>query len=373
MKMKRKSIVRLTSLVLCSSMFFACAPKQQPAINTEYHALTISLSSRSLTSSYTASITGSQSVEIRPQISGMITEVSISEGASVKQGQTLFIIDQTPYKADLQKALANVESARASVATAELTAESKQELYNANVVSDFDLQTAKNALQVANATLAQALSAETIARNNLSYTVIKSPVTGVTSMTSYRVGSLVNPSIATPLVTVSNDKEMYAYFSMTEKQILALSRQNGTLTNAKKLMPKVSLSLSDGTMYDAKGTIDAISGVVDPSTGSVTIRAVFPNENGVLRSGGSGIVLFPYEKTESVVIPQTATYEVQDRVFVYRIIDGKASSTPITLFPINNGKEYIVESGLSVGDVIIAEGAGLVREGAEVTVANEQK
>lgn len=373
MKMERKSIVRLTSLMLCSYAFFACAPQQQPQANNEYASFTVALSDKSLTSNYTATITGSQSVEIRPQISGMITDVSISEGAVVKKGQTLFVIDQTPYKAELQKAVANVESARANIATAQLTADSKQELFNANVVSDFDLQTAKNALQVAKATLSQAVAAETIARNNLSYTVIKSPVTGATSMTSYRVGSLVTPSIATPLVTVSNDKEMYAYFSMTENQILALSRQNGTLTNAREAMPQVSLCLSDGTMYDHKGTIDAISGVVDSSTGAIAVRAVFTNEGGILRSGASGTIVFPYDKTDCIAIPQAATYEIQDKVFVYRIVDNKTVSTPVTVFAINDGKEYIVESGLSVGDVIIATGAGLVREGTQVTVVNQKQ
>lgn len=373
MKMERKSITPLVSLILGASLLLSCASKQQHKANSDYKTMTVALSNKSLTSNYTAIISGSQSVEIRPQISGVLTKVSVAEGAMVKQGETLFIIDQTPYQAELQRATANVESARASVATAQLTADSKQELYNANVVSQFDLQTAQNSLQVAKATLAQALSAQTIAKNNLSYTVIKSPVTGSTSMTSYRVGSLVNPSMVTPLITVSNDKEMYAYFSMTENQVLALSKQSGTLTSAREQMPQVSLALSDGTMYDNQGKIDAISGMVNSSTGAIAVRAVFPNEKGVLRSGGTGTVVFPYEKTNCIVVPQGATFEIQDKVYVYRIIDGKAVSSPITVFAVNDGKEYIVESGLEVGEVIIAEGAGLVREGVEVTVANEKK
>lgn len=364
--MERKSIAPLVSLFVCVSLMAGCGTKQQNKANNQYKTMAVALGNRSLTSNYTATITGSQSVEIRPQISGMLTQVCVSEGAMVKKGETLFIIDQTPYKAELQRATANVESAKASVATAQLTADSKQELFNANVVSKFDLQTAQNALQVAKATLAQALSAQTIAQNNLSYTVIKSPANGSTGMTSYRVGSLVSPSGVAPLITVSSDKQMYAYFSMTEKQMLAMSRQEGNLSGAMDKMPQVSLRLSDATMYDQPGKIDAISGVIDQSTGAITIRAVFPNENGVLRSGGTGTVVFPYQKDNCLVIPQGATYEVQDKSFVYRVIDGKAVSAPVELFAVNDGKEFIVESGLEVGDVIIADGAGLVKEGAEV-------
>lgn len=364
--MERKSIAPLVSLFVCVSLMAGCGTKQQNKANNQYKTMAVALGNRSLTSNYTATITGSQSVEIRPQISGMLTQVCVSEGAMVKKGETLFIIDQTPYKAELQRATANVESAKASVATAQLTADSKQELFNANVVSKFDLQTAQNALQVAKATLAQALSAQTIAQNNLSYTVIKSPANGSTGMTSCRVGSLVSPSGVAPLITVSSDKQMYAYFSMTEKQMLAMSRQEGNLSGAMDKMPQVSLRLSDATMYDQPGKIDAISGVIDQSTGAITIRAVFPNENGVLRSGGTGTVVFPYQKDNCLVIPQGATYEVQDKSFVYRVIDGKAVSAPVELFAVNDGKEFIVESGLEVGDVIIADGAGLVKEGAEV-------
>lgn len=367
--MKRKSIINraFASLALCGLVATSCTTVTPQGVNTDYKLMTVTLSNRSLSNEYSAAISGKQSVEIRPQVSGTLTEVRIVEGAPVKKGQTLFIIDQAPYKAALQTALANVESAKASVATAQLTAESKQELFNQNVISSFDLQTAKNALLVAKATLAQAEAQETIARTNLAYTVVTSPVNGVASMTSYRVGALVNSAIATPLVTVSDDSDVYAYFSMTENQILTLSRQNGVLTEAIKAMPKVSLRLSDGTMYDQQGTIDAISGIVNTATGAVSIRAIFPNAGKILRSGGSGSIVFPYEKTDCIVIPQAATYEIQDKVYVYKVIDGKAASTIVSIFSINDGKEYIVESGLQVGETIIADGAGLVQEGATIT------
>ena len=333
-----------------------------------HKTLNVTLSDRMLHSDFPATIQGKQDVKIYPQISGLITRICINEGADVKKGQTLFVIDQTSYRAALETAEANVESAEANVATAQMTADSKEELFRENVVSNFDLQQARNTLRSAKASLAQARAELTNARNNLSYTEIKSPVDGTAGMSSYRIGALVSPSISTPLISVSDNGEMYVYFSMTEKQILALSRQNGSLTNALEAMPEVGLLLSDGSEYPEKGKVDAISGIIDPSTGAVTLRAVFPNADHILRSGGTGNVRLPYEKKGVIVIPQTATYELQDKVFVYKVVDGKTKSAQIAVFGINNGKEYIVEAGLTTGDVIIAEGAGLLRDG--MTVGN---
>ncbi len=326
----------------------------------------VSRGSRTLSQSYTAVINGRQSVEIRPQVSGTITQVCIAEGAQVKKGQTLVIIDQVPYKAALETAIANVKSAEASVATARLTADSKEQLFKENVVSAFDLQTARNSLLQAEATLAQAKAEEVNARNNLSYTEVKSPVDGVSGMLPYRVGALVDASITTPLTTVSDDTEMYVYFSMTESQVLSLVRQYKTLDEALKQMPEVELKLSDGLTYAHKGRIDAISGTIDTSTGAVSLRATFPNPEHMLRNGGSGTVIFPYIKENVLIVPQEATYEIQDKIFVYKVVDGKATSSQVSVFPVNNGKEYIVESGLEEGETIIAEGAGLVQEGTAV-------
>lgn len=171
-------------------------------------------------------------------------------------------------------------------------AESKEELFKEHVVSDFDLQTARNSLFQAEATLAQAKADEINARNNLSYTEVKSPVDGVSGMLPYRVGALVDASISTPLTTVSDDEEMYVYFSMTESQILSLIRANKTLEEALKQMPEVELQLSDGLTYNHKGKIDAISGTIDANTGAVSLRATFPNPKHMLRNGGSGTIIF---------------------------------------------------------------------------------
>lgn len=358
--------------LICFAALGACKETAAPQADTTYKTLTVALSDKTLQSYYSATISGRQDVEIRPQVSGLITQVCIREGADVKKGEILFVIDQVPYRAALQTALANVENAEANVATAQLTADSKQELYNQNVVSGFDLQTAQNALRSQKAALAQAQAEEINARNNLSYTEVKSPSDGVAGMIPYRIGALVGPSVTTPLVTISDDEEMYVYFSMTENQVLALSRQNGSLKNAMQAMPEVQLQLSDGSLYPLSGKVDAISGIISSSTGAISLRAVFANPDRVLRSGGSGNIVFPYEKKNCIVIPQEATYEIQDKVYVYKVIDGKTKSTQITVFSVNDGQEYVVESGLQAGDVIIAEGAGLLKNGMEVRITGSE-
>lgn len=366
----RKSII---TIMFCLSLLCACKDPQQSSTGAMYRTLAVTQSEQTLKSGYSATLRGRQYVEIRPQVSGIITEIRINEGDAVRKGQILFIIDQVPYQAALETAMANVRSAEAKLGTARLTAESKAELYKEQVVSEFDLQTARNQLAEAEAALAQAKAQEINARNNLSYTEVKSPVNGMASMIPYRVGALVSSSITEPLVSVSDDSEIYAYFSMTENQILDVVEQYGSLRQAMEEMAEVGLTMSNGKSYSHKGKIDAISGTVDENTGAVSLRAVFPNPDQFLRNGGSGTVVIPTVKEECIVIPQAATYELQNRVFVYKVVDGKAQSAPVEVFRLNNGVEYVVESGLKPGDIIIAEGAGLVREGTVInSEANKQ-
>ena len=360
---------RTTVCGLCLVCLAACKDAPQQGGGAQYKTLTLSPTDRTLTREYTAVVEGRQSVEIHPQVSGTITEVCIDEGAKVRKDQSLFIIDQVPYRAALETATANVRSAEAAVATARMTANSKQTLFDNKVVSAFDLQTAKNSLLEAEAALAQARAQETSAMNDLSYTVVKSPVDGVASMIPYHVGALVDASIQTPLTTVSDDEEMYVYFSLTESQMLGLIREYGTLDKTLAQMPEVSLRLSDGQPYAHAGHIDAISGTISSGTGAVSLRATFPNPERMLRNGSSATLVFPYQRDSVLVVPQEATYEIQDKVFVYRVVDGKATSAQVTVFPVSDGREYIVESGLKAGDVIVAEGAGLLQEG---TLINEE-
>ena len=342
------------------------ATKSTPKGETYYETLEVSLSDRTLSTGYSAAISGVQTVEIRPQVSGMITEIMIEEGESVRKGQVLFVIDQTPYKAAYEIAAANVKSAEAALSTAQLIYNSNKNLYEQDVVSEFDLMTAQNDLTDAQARLALCKAEEVNASNNLSYTEVRSPVNGVASMIPYRVGALVSSSISQPLVTVSDDSKVYAYFSMAENQMLDMVQQYGSLANAIKQMPEVELTMSNGQKYQHTGKINAISGTISESTGAVSLRAVFDNRNHLLRNGGSGTIIIPMTLTDCIVIPQAATYELQDRIFVYKVVEGKASATEIHVAPQNNGTEYIVTGGLSVGDVIVAEGAGLIKEGTSI-------
>lgn len=365
--MKKAFVFVGTCLVTLLGLLTACTQSAGTSQEGGYKTMTVKKENRLLTNSYLAVVKGRQSVEIRPQVSGTITDICVKEGAKVQKGQVLFVIDQVPYQAALQTAVANVKSAEAAVATARLTSDSKEELFKERVVSDFDRQTARNSLLEAEASLAQAKAAETNARNDLSYTVVRSPVNGVAGMSSYRVGALVNSSITTPLLTVSDDEEIYVYFSLTENQILSLVRQYGSVEKALAGMPKVSLLLSDGTTYAHEGTVDAISGTIDTETGAISLRAVFPNPEGMLRNGSTATLVLPYTKNDVMVVPQEATFEIQDKVYVYKVNkEGKAESAQVTVFPLNNGQEYIVESGLQEGDVIVAEGAGLIQENTQI-------
>ena len=363
----------LALLILCSILISAC---KNTTTNAEkgaafYPTIEIQLSDRTLTTGYPAAISGVQTVEIRPQISGKITDIRIEEGENVRKGQALFIIDQTPYKAAHEIAVANVQSAEAALSTAQLIYDSNKDLFEQKVVSEFDLMTAKNDLTEAKARLALCKAEEVNASNNLSYTIVRSPVNGVASMIPYRVGALVNSNITQPLVTVSDDSKVYAYFSMAEKQMLDMVLQYGSLDKAIKQMPEVELIMSNGQSYEHMGKINAISGTISETTGSVSIRAMFSNRNHLLRNGGSGTIIIPSERKNCIVIPKSATYELQDRIFVYKVVDGKASATEILVASQDNGIEYIVEKGLAVGDIIVSEGAGLIKEGTPIKVKEE--
>lgn len=345
------------------------APTEQgPA---QYGVTAIATTDREIQSNYSATIRGRQDIDIYPQVSGTISELRVTEGQSVSKGQTLFIIDQVPYKAALQTAEANVAAAKASVATAQLTYDSKKELFAKSVVSQYDLSTAENTLLTAKAQLAQAEAQRVNAANNLSYTVVKAPANGMVGTLPYRVGALVSASIPQPLTTVSDNSEMYVYFSMTENQLLNLTRKYGSIANTLKNMPDIQLQLNDGSIYDQTGRIESISGIIDTSTGSVQLRAAFPNKGGLLHSGGAGSIILPVNYTDCIVVPQVATFELQDKVYVYKVVDGKATSSMIDVEKINNGREYIVKSGLVPGDVIVAEGVGLLREGTPIVAKTQ--
>lgn len=367
----KKTFFQAATAVALGTLMYACgeAPVQRGI--GEYAALQVSTADTEVSTPYSASIRGRQDISILPQVSGTISKVCVKEGQVVSKGQTLFIIDQVPYQAALNTAVANVAAAEASVATAQLTRDSKKELFAKNVVSEFDLRTAENNLLTAQAALAQAKAQEVNARNSLSYTVVKAPANGVVGTIPYRVGALVGPSIPQPLTTVSDNSDMYVYFSMNETQLLNLTREYGSIDAALKALPKVQLRLSDGSLYEQEGVIESISGVIDTSTGAIQLRAVFPNSGRLLHSGGTGNVIITRMNKDCIVIPCSATFEVQDKVYVYKVVDGKASSSMIEVRKGGNGQEYIVESGLTPGELIVAEGVGLLREGTPIRIKGE--
>ena len=367
--MKTKLCTIGTALLCLLSVSCASEQKKARGDTPHYPTMTVTTQDVTLSQQYSARLTGRQIVEVRPQVTGNITRICIREGDAVKRGQTLFIIDQVPYRAALEVAVAARRSAEAKLATARMNYENEQRLQEGLVVGDVSVQTMRNALLEAEAALAQAKAQEVNARNNLSYTEVKSPVNGVASMIPWHVGSLVNSSISEPLVTVADDSEMYVYFSISENQVLNLITQYGSIAEFISKAPPVSLRMNNGQEYDQQGRISAVSGTVDTQTGAVTLRATFPNAGGLLHNGGSATIVVPTHRADCIVIPQEATYELQNRMFVYRVVDGKTKATAITLFPQNNGREYIVEDGISVGDTIIAEGAGLLKDGIEVTLA----
>lgn len=367
MTTSKKKWLQLIGIMGCTVCMVSC--KQAPettGMGTAYATMKVETANKELSSSYSATIQGKQDIDIYPQVSGTIQKLCVTEGQKVNKGQVLFIIDQVPYKAALKTASANVEAAKAGLATAELAYNSQKELYAQKVVSEFSLKTAENTYLTAKAQVAQAEAQEVNAKNNLSYTEVKSPSNGVIGALPFRVGALVSPGLPQPLTTVSDNSDMYVYFSMTENQLLALTRQHGSMDEALKNMPRVQLRLNDNSLYEQRGVIESISGVIDRQTGTVVARVVFPNESRLLHSGASGTVLIPSSYKNCIVIPQEATVQMQDKTLVYKVVDGKATSALVNVAPISNGREYIVLDGLKPGDEIVSKGAGLVREGTVV-------
>ena len=354
------------ALLLFSFMLVSCKEKKEEKAAQIYKTMKVECSSQTVKTQYSATMKGKEIVEIRPQVSGLITKILTAEGQKVQKGQALFIIDQVPYQAALNTAEASLKSAKAAEATAQLNYDSKKQLRDQQVISDFELQTAQQALLSAQAQVAQAQAGVTNARNSLSYTIVKSPLSGVAGMIPYHVGALVSSNIAEPLISVCDDSEMWVYFSLSEREVTDLTLQYGSLEAFMEGMPDVSLLLSNGKEYSEKGRVDAVSGIVDAQTGAVALRAVFPNKNHLLRNGGTGTVVVSTVRKDVIVIPQTATFELQNKVFVYRVEEGKTKQTEISVAPLDDGTSYIVESGLGEGDTIISEGAGLMREGLPV-------
>ncbi len=352
----------------CCLLLFSCGQSQQNHHESAYASMAVETSDVRISETYPASIEGRQDIAIFPQVSGAISKVCVNEGQRVRKGQSLFIIDQVPFKAALQMAQANVEAANVGVATAQLVYDSREKLFEEKVISEFDLLTSKNQLLTAKAGLAQAEAQLVTAENNMTYTQVLSPVDGVVGTIPYRAGALVSPGIPHPLTTVSDNSQMYVYYSISEIQLLSLTAEHGSMEEVLASLPDVKLELADGSLYGEEGRIETISGVINPSTGSVSVRAVFPNKGGILHSGASGRIILNHNLDSVIVIPCAATFELQDLIFAYKYEDGRTKSTRLNVKLTDDGKSYIVNDGLKSGDIIITEGVGLIRDGQEIKI-----
>ncbi|WP_290099949.1 efflux RND transporter periplasmic adaptor subunit [uncultured Muribaculum sp.] len=372
--MKFKAIKPVGMLVTAATAMslVSCGSKQQQQMQMpapQIATITVGYGTSDVESGYPATLKGKTDIDIRPQVTGFITKVCVDEGQQVHKGQVLFQLDPVQFQAAVESAEAQVRLAETSLATAQLTADNKRKLFDKNIISEYEWQLAANSLAQAKSQLSAAKAQLVSAKKNLAYTVVTAPSNGIIGSIPNREGSLASPSSAQPLTTVSDNSQIYAYFSLNEKDILKLA-QNGakSLNSSVSQMPEVSLRLANGEIYPEKGKVATVSGVIDNTTGAATVRALFENKSGMLRSGSTGMVLIPQSTDSVLLIPQKATFEMQDRKFVYVVNDSNIVSTqPITVSPVTDGKNFVVLSGLQPGQRIAVEGIGTkVRDGITI-------
>lgn len=379
-------IIKVTSqlqaaLFICvAAAMFSCGNKTDkaaagmvPPPAKSYDVLEIKTQKFVTYTDFPATIEGEQNVEIRPKIDGYIEKIFVDEGATVRKGQILFKISAPQYEQEVRTAKANIQIAQANVNAAEMEVNKVRPLVDKNIISKYELETAEFNLQSKQAELAQARASLANANTNIGYTSVTSPVNGVVGSLPYKIGSLVNSNTALPLTTVSNINKIYAYFSINEKVALEFALDTKGTTSQARLatMPPVSLVLANGTVFSQQGKVEATSGMIDTETGSLSVRATFPNPGNLIRSGSSGLVRIPTTLDQAILIPQRSTYEIQGKKFVFTVGDsGKVISTQINIRESNNGQLFVVEKGLKVGDVIVLEGVATLREGETIKPVN---
>ncbi len=335
----------------------------------DYTVLTIVPQTTTLYNDYPATIQGQQNVEIRPKIDGYMEKIYVDEGATVRRGQLLFQISAPQYEEEVRTAQANIKIAQADVNAAQMEVNKVRPLVEKNIISKYELQSAEYNLQAKQAALAQARATLANARTNLGYTSITSPVNGVIGTIPYKIGSLVSSNTTQPLTTVSNIGNIYAYFSVNEKQALEFSTRVKGATTKERLasIPPVTLILANGTELPQKGRIETASGLINTETGSISVRATFPNPGNLVRSGSSGAVRIPATLDSAVLVPQRSTYEIQGKRFVYLVSDsGTVKSREIKTRESSSGQFFVIQEGLHAGDKIVLEGVASLREGAVI-------
>lgn len=360
-------------VLLLAALMTSCGKKdeqQQAKAPAVYKVMSVTTDSTRLITDYPALLRGEQDIEIRPKIDGYIESVLITEGALVRKGQALFKIRNPQYEQEVRSATAAISSIEAEIAAAQLQVAKAKPLVEQDIISKFELESAELALRAKKAALEQAQAALMNAKVNAGYTALSSPVDGLVGELPYKLGSYVNSTTSQPLTVISDIGRIYAYFSVNEKQQLEFAKKGAGLSAQQRIssLPPVTLLLPDGTEYTEKGRIETISGQVSTQTGSYNVRAGFPNNGGLLRSGNSATIRMYNEEPEVVLIPQKTTFEIQGKKFVY-LIDADSTLAPaeISVRPVPGGRQYIVDQGLKVGQTILLEGVGTLTTGTKIS------
>jgi len=373
--MKRTLQIRKLTIILMIFAAISCTNNKKSGQSgtatpvKEYPVIAVKPQSTKLYKDYPTKLQGQQTVEIRSKITGYIEQILVDEGAVVKKGQVLFRLNANDIQAMVRSAEAQVKVAEAEVYTAQVSVEKTKPLVEKNIISKFDLQSVESTLKSKEAQLAQAKANLENANANLQYTRITSPAEGTIGTFPFRVGSLVSGSTVEPLTTVSNTVNMYAYFSFNEKEFLTVTKglAGKNLQDKFAKLPDVSLILADNSVYNQAGRIETASGLIDPQTGAVNVRASFPNPEGLLRSGGSGLVRIPQFIDSVIIIPQKTSYELQGKHFVYVVgADNKVHNTEIEVLVGNLKDSYVVTKGLIAGDQVVLEGIASLRNDTEI-------
>lgn len=364
----------LSTVILLTAFFFAsCKSKtvDGPPADTprEFAVTTVAPQTVTINQHFPATIEGQQVIEIRPMISGYIRQIHVNEGDHVRKGQLLFSIRNPMYEQQVITARASINRAQAEVNTSSMEIEKVKPLVEKDIVSDYRLKSAELRLEQSKAALAQAESELANSEANLAYTSIRAPEDGIIGTIPFKTGALVNSNQQEPLTTLSNITNVFAYFSWNEKQLLDfLSHSPGTTLPEKiRNIPPATLILANSMEYPEKGRVEMASGLISTETGAATFKAVFSNKNGLIRSGSSAIVRIPEVKDSVYVVPQSATYELQDKKFLYTVgLDNKVSSVAFNAVPSDDGKHFLVTEGLAAGDRVVIEGITSLRDGAEI-------
>lgn len=332
----------------------------------KYPTTVVSRQNVELESVYPVTIKGKEDIEIRPRVDGFIDAIYVDEGSKVRKGQSLFKIDSPQSVQALTSARAAVKSAQAQVNIAKVDVNRIKPLAEKNIVSMVQLETAESTYQSALATLAQAEATLKNAEATIGWTNVTSPVDGLIGAIPFRQGSLVNSGNA--LTTVANTSNVFAYFSLNEKELSAFMDNLQGSTQAEKIKnaPEIILTLADGTIYEHAGKIETVTGSVNTTTGTAGFRAEFPNKEGKLRSGISGKISIPRKIDNAILVPQKATYAQQNKTLIYLVQGDSVIQRVISVLPTPDSKSYVVTDGLQDGDKIVVDGIVTLSHGKKI-------